>query len=107
MSQALQFHKLGYTVVLFDYRGFGQSDGDFPIETQVYEDGQTAWTYLTQTRKVAPSKIVIYGHSIGGGGHDNHMAEPNLQKVHQFGDPVKVSIIILKFCTYLGIPYVF
>lgn len=92
MSQALQFHKLGYTVVLFDYRGFGQSDGDFPIETQVYEDGQTAWTYLTQTRKVAPSKIVIYGHSIGGGGHDNHMAEPNLQKVQQFIN----SVILLK-----------
>lgn len=66
VSQALQFHKLGYTVVLFDYRGFGRSNGDFPTETQVYEDGQAAWTYLTQTRKVAPSNIVIYGHSIGG-----------------------------------------
>jgi uncharacterized protein len=66
VSQALQFHKLGYTIVLFDYRGFGQSEGDFPTEAQVYEDGQAAWNYLTQTRQILPSKIVIYGHSIGG-----------------------------------------
>jgi uncharacterized protein len=66
VSQALQFHKLGYTIVLFDYRGFGQSEGDFPTEAQVYEDGQAAWNYLTQTRQISPSKIVIYGHSIGG-----------------------------------------
>ena len=34
--------------------------------TQVYEDGQAAWNYLTQTRGVLPSNIIIYGHSIGG-----------------------------------------
>jgi uncharacterized protein len=66
VSQALQFHKLGYTIVLFDYRGFGQSEGDFPTEAQVYEDSQAAWNYLTQTQQISPSKIVIYGHSIGG-----------------------------------------
>ena len=66
VSQALQFHQMGYAVVLFDYRGFGQSSGDFPTETQVYEDGQAAWSYLTQTRGVLPSNIIIYGHSIGG-----------------------------------------
>jgi uncharacterized protein len=43
VSQALQFHKLGYTIVLFDYRGFGQSEGDFPTEAQVYDDSQAAW----------------------------------------------------------------
>lgn len=66
VSQALQFHQLGYSVFLFDYRGFGQSDGAFPTEAQVYEDGQAAWNYLTQERKIPPSQIVIYGHSLGG-----------------------------------------
>lgn len=66
VSQALQFHELGYTVLLFDYRGFGQSKGQFPHESQVYEDAQAAWDYLTQERSIAPSQIVIYGHSIGG-----------------------------------------
>lgn len=66
VSQALQFHRLGYAVFLFDYRGFGQSDGAFPIESQVYEDAQAAWNYLTQKRQIPADQILIYGHSIGG-----------------------------------------
>ncbi len=66
VSQALQFHKLGYSIFLFDYRGFGQSEGAFPTESQLYEDAQAAWNYLTQTRKILPNRIVIYGHSVGG-----------------------------------------
>lgn len=66
VSQALQFQKLGYSVFLFDYRGFGQSEGEFPTEAQVYEDAEAAWNYLTQVRKVSPKRIVIYGHSVGG-----------------------------------------
>lgn len=66
VSQALQFHELGFDVFLFDYRGFGQSDGDFPIEAQVYEDAIAAWNYLTQEREISPNNIVIYGHSVGG-----------------------------------------
>jgi uncharacterized protein len=66
VSQALQFHQLGYSVFLFDYRGFGQSEGAFPTETQVYEDARAAWNYLTRERKISANQIVIYGHSVGG-----------------------------------------
>jgi uncharacterized protein len=66
VSQARQFHELGYSVLLFDYRGYGHSGGGFPTEAQVYEDAQAAWNYLTQTQKVAPDRVIIYGHSIGG-----------------------------------------
>jgi pimeloyl-ACP methyl ester carboxylesterase len=66
VSQALQFHKLGYSIFLFDYRGFGQSEGAFPTEPQLYEDAQATWNYLTQARKLSPNRIVIYGHSVGG-----------------------------------------
>ena len=66
VSQALQFHKLGYSIFLFDYRGFGQSEGAFPTESHLYEDAQAAWNYLTQERKLSPNRIVIYGHSVGG-----------------------------------------
>ena len=66
VSQALQFQKLGYSVFLFDYRGFGQSEGKFPTEAQVYEDAEATWNYLTQVRKVPSKRIVIYGHSVGG-----------------------------------------
>lgn len=66
VSQALQFHKLGYSIFLFDYRGFGRSEGTFPTESQVYEDAQAAWSYLVQERKILPNQIMIYGHSVGG-----------------------------------------
>ena len=65
VSQALQFQKLGYSIFLFDYGGFGQSEGDFPTEPQLYEDAQAAWNYLTQARKIPSNRIVIYGHSVG------------------------------------------
>lgn len=66
VTQALQFHELGYSVFLFDYRGFGKSEGKFPTESQVYEDAQAAWNYLTQKRNISANQIIIYGHSVGG-----------------------------------------
>ena len=66
ITQALQLQKLGYSIFLFDYRGFGQSKGEFPTESQVYEDAEAVWNYLTQERKIPANQIIIYGHSIGG-----------------------------------------
>lgn len=66
VSQAEDFHKLGASVLLIDYRGFGLSEGNFPTESQLYQDAQAAWNYLTQKRKIPPNKIFIYGHSMGG-----------------------------------------
>lgn len=52
--------------MIIDYRGFGLSGGDFPTESQVYQDAQVAWNYLTQKRRILPNQIFIYGHSLGG-----------------------------------------
>ncbi|NJN72472.1 MAG: alpha/beta hydrolase [Limnothrix sp. RL_2_0] len=66
LFHAKRFVELGFSVLLMDYRGFGQSDGAFPHETQVYEDAQVMYKYLTETRKISPDNIVVYGHSLGG-----------------------------------------
>ena len=58
--------KLGYSVFVIDYRGYGHSGGGFPTEKGVYEDAQAAWNYLVGTRRIAPSNVLIYGHSLGG-----------------------------------------
>lgn len=60
------FHELGLNVLIIDYRGYGRSGGT-PGEQQSYEDGLLAWQYLTDTRAVAPSRIVIFGRSLGSG----------------------------------------
>jgi len=66
VEHANRFHRLGLSVFLIDYRGYGKSQGDFPSESQVYEDAQLAWDYLVKQRGVNPNQIYIYGHSLGG-----------------------------------------
>lgn len=61
-----RMHECGH-VLLFDYRGYGKSFGAIePSENKVNEDAEAAWDYLTEELGIAPSRIVIYGHSLGG-----------------------------------------
>lgn len=60
-----QLHAQGYSVLAIDYRGFGQSQGDLPSETSVYEDARIAWERF-QVLQPDPGKRLIYGHSLGG-----------------------------------------
>lgn len=65
-SQAARLRNLGYSVLIIDYRGYGQSSGPFPCEERVYEDAELAWSWLAGTMKIPASQICIYGHSLGG-----------------------------------------
>ncbi|HXD50538.1 MAG TPA: alpha/beta hydrolase [Burkholderiales bacterium] len=60
------FNRLGYSVLLFDYRGYGKSGGH-PDEEGTYRDADAAWLHLTATRNVAPRDIVMVAESLGGG----------------------------------------
>ncbi|MDH6098122.1 alpha/beta hydrolase [Anabaenopsis sp. FSS-46] len=66
VGHARRFNQLGFSVLLIDYRGYGLSGGDFPAEQRVYEDASIAWNYLVNEKQILPSKIFIYGHSLGG-----------------------------------------
>lgn len=66
INQSYRFRQLGFSVLLIDYRGYGRSQGSFPNESQVYEDAETAYNYLVKQRKLSPSQILLYGHSMGG-----------------------------------------
>ena len=65
-AHADRFHRMGFAVLIIDYRGYGLSEGSFPNETSVYLDAATAWNYLVNQRQIQPSDIFIYGHSLGG-----------------------------------------
>ena len=60
------FNRLGYSVLLFDYRGYGKSGGS-PSEEGTYRDAEAAWQHLTGARKLKPRDIVMVGESLGGG----------------------------------------
>jgi pimeloyl-ACP methyl ester carboxylesterase len=66
ISHARRFQRLGFSVLLVSYRGYGKSDGAFPSEATVYSDARAAWRYLTERRGIDPASIFIYGHSLGG-----------------------------------------
>lgn len=59
-------HQLPASILLIDYRGYGKSSPVFPNETRVYQDAEAAWQYLTQSQKIKPRQIFVYGHSLGG-----------------------------------------
>jgi fermentation-respiration switch protein FrsA (DUF1100 family) len=52
-------------VFALDYRGYGRSQGK-PSEAGLYQDATAAWDFLTVTHQIAPSRIVLFGESLGG-----------------------------------------
>ena len=59
------FHELGLSVFIFDYRGYGNSQGR-PTEAGIYRDAETAWRYLVETRRIPAQDILLFGRSLGG-----------------------------------------
>ena len=59
-----QFHDLGLSVLIIDYRGYGQSEGR-TTERGIYRDADAAWRYLIEGRGIVASDIVIFGRSLG------------------------------------------
>lgn len=55
---------LGYNVMAFDYRGFGDSPG-VPSEKGLYADSAAAYAFLVAQHRVAPSRIILAGRSLG------------------------------------------
>jgi pimeloyl-ACP methyl ester carboxylesterase len=65
LPQLRALHELGINVFAFDYRGFGKSVNIHPSEASTYEDADAAWRYLTDTRHLSPSSIVLDGVGLG------------------------------------------
>jgi dipeptidyl aminopeptidase/acylaminoacyl peptidase len=59
-----QLRRLGLNVMAPEYRGFGGLDG-IPTEAGLAADARAAYDYLRTSRKVPPSRLVIYGWSLG------------------------------------------
>jgi len=59
------FNRLGLSVFIIDYRGYGNSKGK-PDEQGLYKDASAAWSYLTEEKGFADNQILIFGRSLGG-----------------------------------------
>ena len=58
---------LGLSVLLFDWRGYGESDDIQPTEQGLYADGRAALAWLESRTGLSPAHIVLYGESLGTG----------------------------------------
>lgn len=64
LGSIAQFATMGLSVLIFDYRGYGQSGGH-PTEQGTYLDARAAWDYLVGTLGTPPARIVVFGRSLG------------------------------------------
>jgi len=58
--------RLQASVFLFDYRGYGHSEGK-PDEAGLIADGMAAQKWLAGKMGLAPDNLIVMGRSIGGG----------------------------------------
>ena len=59
-----ELYRRGLSIFLFDYRGYGRSEG-VPSEEGLYLDGLAAYDHLVNQRKLSPDRIIAYGSSLG------------------------------------------
>ena len=61
---ALAHHRTQANIFIFDYRGYGGSEGA-PSETGTYLDSRAVMEYLSSRSDVDSGRIVYLGHSLG------------------------------------------
>jgi fermentation-respiration switch protein FrsA (DUF1100 family) len=59
------FHDLALNVLLYDYRGYGKSEGS-PNEKGFYADVEAAYDFVVNDKKIPADQIIAYGESLGG-----------------------------------------
>ncbi len=59
-----RLRQLGTSVLAVSYRGYAKSAGS-PSETGIYQDAKAAFDYATGTLGYPPSRVFIFGRSIG------------------------------------------
>ena len=69
-------HKNRFGVMMFDYRGFGMSDGK-PTEKGLYADANAAMQWL-KDRGLGNSRLIMYGFSLGSAPATKLTAEPSV-----------------------------
>ena len=53
-----ELYRVGLSVLLFDYRGYGRSEGR-PSEQGLYRDALAAYDYLITDERVSPGRVVL------------------------------------------------
>ncbi|MFO7566833.1 MAG: alpha/beta hydrolase [Enhygromyxa sp.] len=89
--------RLGYAVLIFDYRGYGESSGR-PTVAGTRLDIQAAWSHLVEQRGYAPGQIVLWGRSLGGA-----VAIDQAARASEAGTPPRALVVESSFTSTLDL----
>ncbi len=64
LDNLAELYRMGLSVFIFDYRGYGRSAGK-PSEEGLYQDALAAYSYLAGTRGIRPDRLILFGRSLG------------------------------------------
>lgn len=62
-----ELRRTGFAVLAFDYRGYGLSTGGPPSAAGATSDMEAVYRHAVETLKIPPSRLVLYGRSVGSG----------------------------------------
>ncbi|MDD3793818.1 MAG: alpha/beta fold hydrolase [Candidatus Gracilibacteria bacterium] len=63
-SEIKYIHDLGYNVMMYDYPGYGKSEG-LPYKENVDESSQTFFEYLQKEKNIESKDLIVWGYSVG------------------------------------------
>jgi fermentation-respiration switch protein FrsA (DUF1100 family) len=85
-----------FNVFLFDYRGYGASEGK-PTFSSVQEDIDAAMRTLLARTDIEPDRVIVFGQSLGGALAAYYVAHCG------FRDHIRALVIDSAFSSYVGI----
>jgi fermentation-respiration switch protein FrsA (DUF1100 family) len=97
VSKLPEMRQLGLAVLMFDYRGYGESSGR-PTVAGTRLDIEAVWNHLVQDRGYAPAQIVLWGRSLGGA-----IAIDQAARASEAGTPPRALIVESTFTSTLDI----
>jgi abhydrolase domain-containing protein 17 len=90
-------HAAGFSVLAWDYRGYGLSTGK-PRERTTYRDAEAVFAHLTGELGVPAERVIVLGRSLGGG------PAAHLASRHRVAGLVLESTFTSVFAVFPGVP---
>lgn len=96
------FNQLNMNVFIFDYRGYGKSEGS-PSEKGIYLDVLAAYDYLLKRGDTEKNKIVVYGESLGSAVAIELASRVNIAGIICFGGFTSAVAVANEIFPFLGV----